>query len=148
MAEKFGNGRWVKEGYFDNRTPDVVVGQITFAALGIVDICLAGNLNGEIAGKVVQFRNPKFLDDPYAGEMLDDFAIPQIGKVSLFSFDPHPLLDPHPYFEWFSCDQQHYRIELELDDAWEMADSECANIIGTSQRIHKDYAISLERSPA
>lgn len=148
MAEKFGNGRWVKEGYFDNRTPDVVVGQITFASLGIVDICLTGNLNGEIAGKVVQFRNPKFLDDPYAGEMLGDFAIPQIGKVSLLSFDPHPLLDPHPYFEWFSRDQQHYRIELELDDAWEMADSECAAIIGISQRIHKDYAISLERSPA
>ncbi len=148
MAEKFGNGRWVKEGYFDNRTPDVVVGQITFASLGIVDMCLAGNLSGEIAGKVIQFRNPKFLDDPYAGEMLGDFAIPQIGKVSLLSFDPHPLLAPHPYFEWFSRDQQHYRIELELDDAWEIPDSECATIIDTSQRIHKDYAISLERSPA
>ncbi len=147
MAEKFGNGRWVKEGYFDNRTPDVIVGQITFASLGIVDMCLAGNLSGEIAGKVIQFRNPQFLDDPYAGEMLGDFAIPQIGKVSLLSFDPHPLLAPHPYFEWFSCDQQHYRIELELDDAWEMADSECAAIIETSRRIQNDYAISLERSP-
>ncbi len=148
MAEKFGNGRWVKEGYFDNRIQDVVVGQITFAVLGTVDVCLAGNLSGEIAGKVVQFRNPKFLDDPYAGEMLDDFAIPQIGKVSLLSFDPHPLLGPHPYFEWFSRDQQHYRIELELDDAWEMPDSECVPITGISQRIHKDYAMSLERSSA
>jgi hypothetical protein len=92
MAQKFGNARWVKEGYFDDRMAEVVVGQITFAALGIVDFCLAGGLSGEIAGKVIQFRNPKFLDDPYAGEWLEDFAIPQIGKVSLLSFDPHPLL--------------------------------------------------------
>ncbi len=148
MAEKFGNGRWVKEGYFDNRTPDVVVGQITFASLGVVDMCLVGNLSGEIAGKIVQFRNPKFLDDPYAGEMLGDFAIPQIGKVSLLSFDPHPLLAPHPYFEWFSQDQQHYRIELELDDAWELTNIESTAIAAISQRIHADCAPSLERSSA
>ena len=37
MAQKFGNARWVKEGYFDDRMAEVVVGQITFAALGIVD---------------------------------------------------------------------------------------------------------------
>ena len=44
MAQKFGNARWVKEGYFDNRMADVVVGQITFAALGVVDFCLSGCL--------------------------------------------------------------------------------------------------------
>ena len=141
MAQKFGNARWVKEGYFDDRMAEVVVGQITFAALGIVDFCLAGGLSGEIAGKVIQFRNPKFLDDPYAGEWLEDFAIPQIGKVSLLSFDPHPLLSPHPYFEWFSRDQQHYRIELEPNDAWVMTDSECDSIIGVSQRIYEDVVL-------
>jgi len=94
MAQKFGNARWVKEGYFDNRKADLVVGQVTFAVLGPVDFCLAGTLTGEIAGKVIQFSNPKFLDDPRAGESLDDFSIPQIGKVSLLSFDPHPLLSP------------------------------------------------------
>ena len=146
MAQKFGNARWVKEGYFDDRMAEVVVGQITFAALGIVDFCLAGELNGEIAGKVIQFRNPKFLDDPYAGEWLEDFAIPQIGKVSLLSFDPHPLLSPHPYFEWFSLDQQHYRIELEPNDAWVMKDSEWDSIIGVSQRIHAALVPRLGRS--
>ncbi len=148
MAEKFGNARWVKEGYFDNRTSEFVIGQITFAALGIVDFCLAGGLSGEIEGKVIQFRNPKFLDDPYAGELLEDFAIPQIGKVSLLSFDPHPLLSPHPYFEWFSLDQQHYRIELEPNDAWVMRDSEWDSIIEVSQRIHGALAPRLRRSPS
>ncbi len=137
MAQKFGNARWVKEGYFDNRTANVVVGQITFAALGIVDVCLAGSLTGEVEGKVIQFRNPNFLDDPYAGELLDDFAIPLLGKVSLFSFDPHPLLSPHPYFEWFSLDQQHYRIELEPSAAWVVAESEWALITEKSQRIRE-----------
>jgi len=28
------------------------------------------------------------------------------------SFDPHPHLPPHPYLEWFSDCQNHYRIEL------------------------------------
>jgi len=136
MAQKFGNARWVKEGYLDNRTPEIVVGEITFAVLGTVDFCLAGAFTGEIAGKVIQFSNPKFLDDPRAGESLEDFAIPQVGKVSMLSFDPHPLLSPHPYFEWFSFDQQHYRIELEPDDAWIMAESEWGSIAETSQRIH------------
>ena len=57
--------------------------------------------------------------------------------MSLLSFDPHPLLSPHPYFEWFSLDQQHYRIELEPNDAWVMKDSEWDSIIGLSQRIHE-----------
>jgi hypothetical protein len=146
MAQKFGNARWVKEGYFDNRMAEVVVGQITFAALGVVDFCLSGGLGGEVAGKVIQFRNPKFLDDPYAGEMLHDFAIPQLGKVSLFSFDPHPLLSPHPYFEWFSLDQQHYRIELEPDDAWMVPEAEWEAITRASQRIREAFHSSLGSS--
>ena len=146
MAQKFGNARWVNEGYFDNRTADIVVGQITFAVLGIVDFCLLGNLTGEIAGQVIQFRNSKFLDDPYAGELLEDFSIPQIGKVSLLSFDPHPLLSPHPYFEWFSLDQQHYRIELEPDEAWVPAKAEWDSIALESQRIHEAFVSRLDRS--
>ena len=146
MAQKFGNARWVKEGYFDNRTSNVVVGQITFAALGVVDFCLSGTMTGEIAGKVIQFRNPKFLDDPYAGDVLADFAIPQLGKVSLFSFDPHPLLSPHPYFEWFSKNQQHCRIELEPDDAWVVGETEWALIAKPSQRIQDAFVSSLGSS--
>ena len=143
MAQKFGNARWVKEGYFDNRTANMVVGQITFAALGVVDFCLSGGMTGEIAGKVIQFQNPKFLDDPYAGEVLADFAIPQLGKVSLFSFDPHPLLSPHPYFEWFSQNQQHCRIELEPEDAWVMTEPQWESIRSASQRISESFASKL-----
>jgi len=146
MAQKFGNARWVKEGYFDNRTAGVVVGQVTLAALGVVDFCLSGNLTGEISGKVIQFCNPKFLDDPYAGELLYDFATPQLGKVSLFSFDPHPLLSAHPYFEWFSLDQQHYRIELEPVDAWVVTESDWESIVTASQRIHENLVPSLSAS--
>ncbi len=146
MAQKFGNARWVKEGYFDNRTAGIVVGQITFAAFGVVDFCLSGALTGEIEGQVIQFRNPQFLEDPYAGEILEDFAIPQLGKVSLFSFDPHPLLAPHPYFEWFSLDQQHYRIELEKDDAWLLTDAEGESMTEESQRIRDALLPVLESS--
>jgi hypothetical protein len=140
MAQKFGNARWVKEGYLDNRIVGRVVGQITFAGLETVDFCLAGDFTGEIAGTVIGFRNPKFLNDPLAGESLEEFAIPQIGKVSLISFDPHPLLDPHPYFEWFSLDQQHYRIELEPADAWVMVGAQRDAVNESSQRIHQELA--------
>jgi len=148
MAQKFGNARWVKEGYMDNRTAGLVVGQMNFAALGVVDFCLSGDLTGEISGKVFQFRNPKFLDDPYAGELLDDFDIPQIGKVSLISFDPHPLLEPHPYIEWFSQGQEHYRIELEPDDAWVPTESEWESIANESQRIQEAFGARLGLSPS
>jgi hypothetical protein len=140
MAQKFGNARWVKEGYLDNRVLGRVVGQITFAGLETVDFYLAGDFSGEIAGKVVGFHNPKFLDDPGAGESLEDFAIPQVGKVSLISFDPNPNLEPHPYFEWFSLDQQHYRIELEPADAWVMTNAQRDVVNELSQRIHQELA--------
>jgi hypothetical protein len=75
---------------------------------------------------------------------LEDFAIPQVGKVSLISFDPHPLLEPHPYFEWFSLDQQHYRIQLEPADAWVMTDAQRDVVNELSQRIHQELAPLLE----
>ena len=140
MAQKFANARWVKEGFLDNRIIGSVVGQITFAGLEAVDVYLVGDFAGEIAGKVVGFRNPKFLDDPLAGDSLHDFAIPQVGKVSLISFDPHPLLEPHPYFEWFSVDQQHYRFELQPDDAWLMTDDQQAAVESHSQRIRQELS--------
>lgn len=138
MAQKFGNGRWVKGGYLDNRVEGRVVGQIDFAGMGTVDVCLEGNFSGEIAGKMICLHNPRFIDDPRASESLDDFAIPQLGAVSLISFDPHPLLSPHPYIEWFSLHQQHYRIELEPNEAWIASESDITSIEETSQRLHKD----------
>lgn len=140
MAEKFANARWVKEGFLDNRVVGSVIGQITFAGLGTVDVYLVGDFVGEIAGKVIGFRNPRFLDDPQAGESLYDFSVPQLGKVSLMSFDPHPLLEPHPYFEWFSAQQQHYRIELQPNEAWLMSEVERNAVEVQAQRIRKELA--------
>lgn len=140
MAEKFANARWVKEGFLDNRIVGSVIGQITFAGLETVDVYLVGDFVGEIAGKVIGFRNPRFLDDPQAGESLYDFSVPQLGKVSLMSFDPHPLLEPHPYFEWFSAHQQHYRIELQPDEAWLLSEVEQNSVEEQAQRIRQELA--------
>ncbi|GJL61475.1 MAG: hypothetical protein NPIRA04_01290 [Nitrospirales bacterium] len=135
MAQKFGNFRWVKEGYLDNRTDGLVVGQMLFAGLGLVDFCLAGQCTGEIRGQAFRFRNSKFLDDARAMDSLADMDNPQIGKVSLISFDPHPLLPPHPYIEWFSQHEDHYRLELEPDDAHILSVDDCSDIEEISQSI-------------
>jgi len=112
LAQKFGNGRWVKEGFLDNRRPGFVIGRITFAAIGPVEFCLRGDFKGEINGRLITFQNPAFEDEDVAGQILGEVESPQIGDVSLMSFDPHPHLTPHPYLEWFSDRQNHYRIEL------------------------------------
>ena len=117
MAEKFGGYRWVKEGYLDNRVRGVVVGEMTFASLGPVEFHLNGDFNPDIAGGIFSFTNSEFVDDSNAASRLFDFANPQIGAVSSISFDPHPLLAPHPYIEWFSQNGDHYRIELQEGDA-------------------------------
>jgi hypothetical protein len=135
MAEKFANFRWVKEGFLDNRQAGFVVGKIAFAALGEVEFCLEGDCKGELKGKVFQFRNTNFLDDMMAADRLAEFEIPQIGRVSLISFDPHPLLEPHPYIEWFSHDEQHYRIELLADEAWMLTDEEARQFDEESLKI-------------
>jgi hypothetical protein len=112
MAQKFANGRWVKEGFLDNRTSGRVVGRIVFAAIGPVEFLLRGDFKGEIQGTLITFSNPSFEDDDVAGHVLGEMENPQTGDVSLMSFDPHPHLTPHPYLEWFSDRDNHYRIEL------------------------------------
>ena len=148
MAQKFGNFRWVQEGYLDGRIEGIVVGNLTFAGLGAVDFCLKGSLTGEIAGNAIRFRNSNFVDDSRAIEVLADFEVPQVGKVSLISFDPHPLVSPHPYIEWFSLRQQHYRIELAVDDAWILTEDEVKVIDAQSQSIHAALLPLLESLPA
>lgn len=118
MAQKFANGRWVQEGFLDNRVDGTIVGRIVFAVVGPVDVYLRGNFKPDISGQVIQFRNPRFEDEDLAGQVIGDMENPQIGDVNLISFDPHPNLAPHPYIEWFSAKKNHYRIELEPADAW------------------------------
>lgn len=137
MAQKFGNGRWVQEGVLDNRVAGTVVGRVTFAALGPVDFYLIGDFKGEIAGKAIRLRNSRFADEDLAGQVLGDFEVPQVGEVSLISFDPHPLLSPHPYLEWFSLRKNHYRIELAAGDAWILSDEEAATLDQEHQRIRE-----------
>ncbi len=137
MAQKFGNFRWVKEGFLDNREPGSVVGRMTFAVLGSVDVYLKGDFRGEIAGKAIRFQNSKFEDDDMAGHVLGDLEIPQVGEVSLISFDPHPHLTPHPYIEWFSTRNNHYRIELAPEDASILSDEEAAKLDADSAAIRQ-----------
>jgi hypothetical protein len=143
MAQKFGNSRWVKEGFLDNRVPGSVVGRMTFAVLGPVDVCLKGDFKGEIAGKAIRFHNSRFEDEDLAGHALADFEIPQVGEVSLISFDPHPNLPPHPYIEWFSIRQNHYRIELDAADAVILSDEEAAVLTPDSGTIRSGLSSQL-----
>jgi len=137
MAQKFGNNRWVKEGFLDNRVPGTVVGKIVFAVIGPVDVFLRGDFKGEIAGQVIQFRNSRFEDEDLAGQVIGDMENPQTGTVNLMSFDPHPNLAPHPYLEWFSLRKNHYRIELTTGDAWIVTGSELAAIDQESRTIRE-----------
>ncbi|MFB3136525.1 MAG: hypothetical protein ACE1ZJ_01295 [Nitrospirales bacterium] len=144
MAEKFGNFRWVKDGYLDNRSAGLVVGRMTFAVIGTVSFCLRGDFKNDIAGKAFSFRNSQYLDDELAGDRLADLAVPQLGEVSLISFDPHPLLPPHPYIEWFSEDDVHYRIELAPEDAWILEDEKARQFDGESDSLRTALAPRLE----
>jgi hypothetical protein len=137
MAQKFGNGRWVKEGWLDNRVDGCVVGRITFAAIGTVDVYLRGNCRGEIAGQAICFRNPRFEAEEVADHVIGDLDNPQIGDVILISFDPHPNLPPHPYIEWFSVQRHHYRIELEPQDAWILSEAEAAALDHDSRTLRE-----------
>ena len=140
MAQKFGNGRWVQEGFLDNRVDGSIVGRIVFAAIGPIDMYLRGNFKADIAGQVIQFRNSRFEDEDLAGQIIGDMENPQIGDVNLISFDPHPNLAPHPYIEWFSARKNHYRIELEPADAWIVPDCDVGEIDRATQAIRASLA--------
>ena len=117
MSQKFGNARWVKEGLLDNRIAGAVIGRITLAGIGIVPVELRGDFKGDIKGEVIVFTNPNFEDDDWAITGLEGLDTVFHGTVHLISLDPHPLLEPHPYIEWFSTNGTHYRIELQDGDA-------------------------------
>ena len=147
MAQKFANGRWVQEGFLDNRVAGTIVGRIVFAVIGPVDVYLQGHLNTDIVGQVIQFRNPRFEDEDLAGQMIGDMESPQIGSVNLISFDPHPNLMPHPYIEWFSAKKNHYRIELEPADAWIVLAADMGKIDQVSRTIRQTLARRSNEPP-
>jgi|SRR5688572_15740941 hypothetical protein len=147
MAQKFGNGRWVREGFLDNRLEGSVVGRIILAAVGPLDLYLTGNFKADIAGQVIQFRNSAFEDEEVAGQVIGDIENPQVGSVNLISFDPHPNLVPHPYVEWFTTGSHHYRFELKVGDAWILPAAEWETIDEESRRIRAALAgRAVERS--
>ncbi|HEX5549801.1 MAG TPA: hypothetical protein VFX36_03150, partial [Nitrospira sp.] len=63
-----------------------------------------------------------------------------IGTVNLISFDPHPNLIPHPYVEWFSTRSNHYRFELEPQDAWLVPTTNLGIIDAQSRQIRATLA--------
>ena len=147
MAQKFGSGRWVQEGFLDNRVEGTVVGRIVFAVIGPIEVYLRGNFKPDITGQVIQFRNHRFEDEDFAGQVLGDMENPHIGDVNLISFDPHPNLAPHPYIEWFSTGKRHYRIELEPADAWIVPASEVGEIDLVSRTIREAIAGRVAERP-
>jgi hypothetical protein len=147
MAQKFGNGRWVREGFLDNRIEGTVVGRIVFAVIGPVDVYLRGNFKTDIAGEVIRFRNSRFEDDDMAGQVIGDMENPQIGTVHLISLDPHPNLVPHPYVEWFSLRKNHYRFELNPDEAWIVPAAERETIDRESRSIRETLAAQMPERP-
>ena len=149
MAEKFANYRWVKEGFLDNTIPGHVVGRVEFAGIGVVDFCLNGNFKPDIEGTIFRFSNAKFIDDASAASRLEGLANPQLGKVSLISFDPHPLLDPHPYIEWFSAQEDHYRIELESGEGWVVEGEEAQGLHEEALKLYGELAgkVNSESEP-
>jgi hypothetical protein len=147
MAQKFGNGRWVHEGFLDNRVAGTVVGRIVFAAVGPVDFYLKGDFKPDIAGEVIRFRNSRFEDDETAGQVIGDMENPQIGSVYVISLDPHPNLVPHPYVEWFSQRKNHYRFELNPDDAWVVQMADLGAIDQESRRIREALAVQMPEPP-
>jgi len=147
MAQKFANGRWVKEGFLDNRTSGRVVGRIVFAAIGPVEFLLRGDFKGEIQGTLITFSNPSFEDDDVAGHVLGEMENPQTGDVSLMSFDPHPHLTPHPYLEWFSDRDNHYRIEL-ASGAARIAYEDEAHALDTAIAAIAQRLAALPAAPA
>lgn len=147
MAQKFANGRWVQEGFLDNRVEGTIVGRIVFAVIGPVEVYLQGNFKTDIVGQVIQFRNPRFEDEDLAGQMIGDMESPQIGSVNLISFDPHPNLMPHPYIEWFSAKKNHYRIELEPADAWIVPAADMGKIDQVSRTIRQTLARRSNEPP-
>ncbi|GKS57620.1 hypothetical protein YTPLAS18_11470 [Nitrospira sp.] len=146
MAQKFGNGRWVRDGFLDNRTPGSVVGRLHVASLGPVEVCLQGDFKDDLAGRMICLRNSGFEDDEMAGQVLDDMESPQLGTVFLISFDPHPNLPPHPYIEWFSQRNHHYRIELAVGDAWIATADEEERFDPESAAIRARLADRLQQS--
>lgn len=147
MAQKFGNGRWVREGFLDNRVAGTVVGRIVLAAVGPLDLYLQGDFKPDIAGQLIQFRNSRFEDDELAVQVIGDIENPQIGTVNLISFDPHPNLVPHPYVEWFSAGSNHYRFELEAADAWIVAPGEYGAMDEQSREIRSKLAGQAIKRP-
>ena len=147
MAQKFGNGRWVQEGFLDNRVEGTVVGRVVFAAIGPVDFYLTGNFKPDIAGEVIRFRNSRFEDEEMAAQVIGDMENPQTGTVNLISFDPHPNLVPHPYIEWFSVRKNHYRFELNPNEAWIVPASERGEIDRESRRIRDSVADRMVEQP-
>jgi hypothetical protein len=147
MEQKFVNGRWVQEGFLDNRVPGTIVGRIVFAVVGPVDMYLRGDFKTDIAGQVIQFRNNRFEDEDIAGQVIGDIENPQIGDANLISFDPHPNLAPHPYIEWFSTKKNHYRIELEPGEAWIVPTSEMEEIDRLTRTIRETLAGLVTERP-
>jgi hypothetical protein len=63
------------------------------------------------------------------------------------SFDPHPHLPPHPYLEWFSDRDNHYRIELAVGAA-RIAGAEEERVLDAAIAAIVERLAALPAAPA
>jgi hypothetical protein len=96
---------------------------------------LRGDFKDDIKGEVILFENSNFEDDDRAALGLADLDSVLRGAVHLISLDPHPLLEPHPYIEWFSAEGTHYRIELQDGDARIASQQETSALFEESKKL-------------
>jgi len=80
MSQKFGNGRWVQEGFLDNRVDGTIVGRIVFAVIGPVDLYLRGNFKVDIVGKSFSFGIPGLRTKISPGRCLVTWKTHRSGK--------------------------------------------------------------------
>ena len=116
MAFSFGNSKYVNEGYLDNTTPGKTVGEVELAGLGKVVLELEGDMQGQLGGRRLNFRNPSY--DPEhvfvhgagktsnAQEYMRDFKRRQVGDVG------NIFLDAYLQVEWYSDSEWQCLIEL------------------------------------
>lgn len=117
MAWRFGDYKFVKKGYLNNRRNGITSGEIEFASIGSVRLELLGNMQEGLVGKNFRFTNPDY--DPHyvfdhggghksdASAYMEGFQLVQRGEVGDI------LNKPYLYIEWYS--EGNGRCVLELD---------------------------------
>ena len=119
MAWRFGSYHWVEKGIIDNTVAGHVAGAIAFAGLGEVLLHLTGDMEGDLKGRRIQFRNPG-----YDADFVFDHGAGKVSTAPIYmkGFDRRQIGEsgdirgePYFYVEWYSESNGRCVIELGVD---------------------------------